>query len=236
MVRRQLTISNAMGQIIADAIEAYLHALNQAADPLLERVAARGRALDLPLVDAEVGALLELLVRATGARRVLEIGTAIGYSGLWLARGLPGDGQLITIDIDHDRAAEARRLFEEAGLSGRATVIAGDAARYVAKVSGPFDIIFLDSDKELYGPLHERLVALLRPGGLLVVDNALWSGDVVPGFNATPIRDPAVTRLIAEYNERLARDPRLLTSFVPLRDGLALAVKRRPDEPHGAGV
>ena len=96
----------------------------------------------------------------------------------------------------------------------------------LAKVSGPFDLIFQDGDKKLYGPMLDRLVDLLRPGGLLVTDNVLWSGEVVPGFVEKPQHNAADTQAIVEYNERLSSHPALLTSIVPLRDGVAISVKR----------
>jgi predicted O-methyltransferase YrrM len=216
-----------MGQIVPDAVERYLSSLNQLSDDVLIDVARAGAAEHLPLVDAEVGALLHVLAAAAGATRVLEIGTAIGYSGIWLARALPPGGMLITMEIDPDRARTARANFERAGVADRANVMVGDARRLVAKVSGPFDLIFQDGDKPDYGPMLDRLVALLRPGGILVTDNVLWDGEVVPGFAIEPRRDPEDTRAIADYNQRINRHPQLTTATVPLRDGLAIAVKRR---------
>ena len=214
-----------MGQIVPDPVERYLAALNRASDAVLDDIARDGAARNLPLVDAEVGALLNVLATAVGARHVLEIGTAVGYSGIWLARALPADGMLYTCEMDPQRAAEARRNFERAGLSHRTTVMVGDAARLVAKVAGPFDVIFQDGDKHLYTPLLDRLVPLLRIGGLLITDNVLWDGEVVPGFISTPVRDPETTAAIAAYNEKVTTDPRLRTSIVPLRDGVAISIR-----------
>jgi predicted O-methyltransferase YrrM len=215
-----------MGQIVPDAIEGYLAQLNRAGDPVIDAIARGNTTRGLPLVDAEVGALLRVLATAIKASRILEIGTAIGYSGIWLARALPVDGMLLTLEMNEDRAREARDNFTRAGVSDRVSVVVGDAQLKIAKVSGPFDLIFQDGDKKLYTPLLDRLVALLRPGGLLVTDNVLWDGEVVPGFAATPHRDAADTRAIAEYNERVAARPDLLTSIVPLRDGVSISVKR----------
>jgi predicted O-methyltransferase YrrM len=215
-----------MGQIVPDAVERYLGGLNTLADSVLRDIAAEGARQDLPLVDAEVGALLRVLAVSTGASRVLEIGTAIGYSGIWLAGALPAGGMLLTMEMDKDRAQIARANFTRAGLADRANVIVGDAHVMLAKVSGPFDLIFQDSDKQLYVPMLDRLVDLLRPRGLLVTDNVLWDGEVVPGFVAEPKRDPEDTRAIAEYNDRLNAHPRLMTATVPLRDGVAISVKR----------
>jgi predicted O-methyltransferase YrrM len=215
-----------MGQIVPDLVERYLSGLNHAGDTLLDEIARAGAAERLPLVDAEVGALLRVLVTAIGARRVLEIGTAVGYSGIWLAGGLPADGMLITMEQDPERARVAKDNFMRAGLADRVSVVVGDARLKIVKVSGPFDLIFQDGAKELYTPLLDPLVERLRPGGLLVTDNVLWDGEVVPGYVATPRKNAADTRAIVEYNERLNTHPALLTATVPLRDGVAISVRR----------
>lgn len=215
-----------MGQIVPDAVERYLSALNHLADPVLKQIAEDGALADLPLVDAEVGALLRVLAVSIGAVRILEIGTAIGYSGIWLAGALPRGGLLLTIEMNADRAAVARENFSRAGVADRANVMVGDASRLLAKVAGPFDLIFQDGDKNLYVPLLDRLVDLLRPGGLLVTDNVLWDGEVVPGFVHTKMRDASDTAAIADYNERLNAHPQLMTAIVPLRDGVAISVRK----------
>jgi predicted O-methyltransferase YrrM len=219
-----------MGQIVPDPIERYLAGLNRLADAVLIDIARTGERDDLPLIDAEVGALLRVLASAIGARRILEIGTAIGYSGIWLAGALPADGMLLTMEMDQGRAKTARENFARAGLAEKVNVIVGDAQRMLAKVSGPFDLIFQDGDKQLYTPLLDRLVTLLRPGGLLVTDNVLWDGEVAPGFTAKPTRNADDTRAIAAYNERITTYPQLMTTIVPLRDGVAISVKRGSPE------
>jgi len=215
-----------MGAIVPDAVERYLAGLNRGGDPLLAEIARTGVERDLPLVDAEVGALLRVLAAAIGARKILEIGTAVGYSGIWLAGALPADGMLMTMEMDAGRAKEAQGNFDRAGLTNRVSVMLGDAQRLIAKVAGPFDLIFQDGDKKMYTPLLDRLVSLLRPGGLLVTDNVLWDGKVVPGF-VTSAADDKDTRAIAEYNERVATHPALLTTVIPLRDGVSISVKTR---------
>jgi len=215
-----------MGVIVPDAIEKYLATLNRAHGAVLDEIARLGEQRNLPLVDAEVGALLRVLATAVGAKRILEIGTAIGYSGIWLAGALPPDGSLFTLEIDQDRAREARENFARVGLAERVNVLAGDAKLMLAKVAGPFDLIFQDGDKQLYTPMLDRLVSLLRPRGLLVTDNVLWDGEVVPGFLPRPIRDEKDTRAIAEYNQRVASHPELITAVVPLRDGVSISVKQ----------
>lgn len=215
-----------MGQIVPALVEGYLGSLNRVQDPVLIEIARTGAEQDLPLVDAEVGALLRVLAISIGAARILEVGTAIGYSGIWLAGALPPGGMLLTMELDQERVRVARANFERAGFTDRVNVIAGDAQRMIAKVSGPFDLIFQDGHKQLYLPLLDRLVSLLRPGGLLITDNVLWDGEVVPGFVAEPKRNADDTRAIADYNQRLNNHPQLMTATIPLRDGVAISVKR----------
>ena len=216
-----------MGQIVPDLVERYLSSLNRQPDAVLQDIARTGEEQDLPLIDAEVGALLRVLATAVGAQHILEIGTCVGYSGIWLAGALPPGGMLLTMEMDDARARIARDNFARAGLADRVNVMIGDAERLIAKVAGPFDLIFQDGSKKLYLPMLDRLVALLRPGGLLVTDNVLWDGEVVPGFIARPQRKAEDTRAIADYNVRLNAHPSLMTSTIPLRDGVAIAVKTR---------
>jgi predicted O-methyltransferase YrrM len=222
-----------MGQIIHDAVEAYLEGLHASSDDDIRTIEREGRGQGLPLVHPSSARLLQALVIATGARRVLEVGTCIGYSAIWMARALPSDGMLITLETNPERAAAARANVERAGLADRISVIVGDATRYLHKVAGPFDLVFQDSDKQLYEHMLDRLVALLRPGGVLASDNVLWSGEVVEGYVSPPRRDPADTAALRRYNTRLASDPGLITTFLPIGDGIALSVKRRASE--GAG-
>ena len=214
-----------MGYIVPDPVERYLSGLNRATDSVLADIARDGEAQDLPLVDAEVGALLRVLAMSVGARRILEIGTCIGYSGIWLARALPADGILITMEKDQQRAAIAKANFERAGVGDKVSIMVGDAALKIVKVAGPFDLVFQDGHKPLYNTLLDPLVKLLRPGGLLVTDNVLWDGEVVSGFLDKPRRNDEDTKAIAEYNERITTHPQLLTSIVPLRDGVAISIR-----------
>jgi len=205
----------------------YLAGLRREPSPVLARIDSEGRAEGLPLVMADTGALLHALARGCGAQRILEIGTAIGYSTIWLASALSDEGMMITMEMDGARADRARANLTEANLDDRVSVMVGDATRFLHKVSGPFDVIFQDSNKSLYEPMLDRLVSLLRPGGLLLTDNVLWSGEVIPGYVASPKHDTADTAAIAAYNRRISADPRLFTTFVQVGDGLSVSVKLR---------
>lgn len=179
-------------------------------------------------ISAEEGKLLQVLLTAVGARRVLEIGTLGGYSALWMARALPADGRLITLEKDADRADFARDFVARAGLSDVIDVRVGDARELLADLvedvaSGGeerFDAVFIDADKEGMVEYLERSLELVRPGGLILADNAFRSGQVLED-------DPdEATRGILDYNRRAAGDPRLVSTIIPVRDGLAVSVVR----------
>jgi predicted O-methyltransferase YrrM len=214
-----------MNQVVAPAVLDYLDRHHPPLEAIVEALRSEGLAAGLPLADAATARLLRTLVTAMAARKVLEIGTAIGYSAAVMALALPDDGQLLTMEIDPARAATARQNFARAGVDGKVSVIVGDASRFLHKVAGPFDLIFQDGSKRLYEPLLDRLIEHLRPGGLLVSDNVLWSGEVVDGFVERPRHDEADTQAIRRYNTRLATEPRLLTTFLPVGDGVALSVR-----------
>ena len=214
-----------MSAITPDAVLDYLTTLRRPPHPQLDAIAAEGRSAGLPIVEPQTGALLHAFTRAIGANRVLEIGTAIGYSGTWIATALPENGTLISLERDAARAARAREHFAAAGLAGQISVIVGDASRYLHKVAGPFDLIFQDGDKAQYEPMRPRLVELLRPGGVLITDNVIWSGEVIPGYIASPKHRSEDTEAIAAYNRNLAADSRLYTIFLQVGDGAAISIK-----------
>jgi predicted O-methyltransferase YrrM len=214
-----------MSNITPEPIAAYLATLRKDPHPHLSVIDREGRAEGLPLVYPDTGALLHTLARSCGAKRILEIGTAIGYSTLWMATALPEAGTLITMEYDAGRAARAREHFSVAGYATQISVIVGDATRFLHKVGGPFDLIFQDSDKKLYEPMLDRLIELLRPGGLLVADNILWNGEVVPGFVANKKYSDEDTSAIVSFSKRLAGDARLYTSFLQVGDGVSVSVK-----------
>ncbi|MEO7132987.1 MAG: O-methyltransferase [Vicinamibacterales bacterium] len=214
-----------MANITPQPVIDYLALLRRDPHERLAVIDHEGRGEGLPLVYPDTGALLHTLARACAARRVLEIGTAIGYSTLWMATALPPDGALITMEYDAGRAARAREHFAAAGYGDRISVIVGDATRFLHKVTGPFDLIFQDSDKQLYEPMLDRLIALLRPGGLLVADNVLWNGEVIPGYVTGKKYSEDDTAAIVSFSRKIGNDPRLYTSFLQVGDGVSVSVK-----------
>jgi predicted O-methyltransferase YrrM len=215
-----------MAEMVNGAVRDYLASLTAGQGALFAAARERSRTDHIPAVSPETASFLFVLASALAARRVFEIGTGYGVSGIAVMSG-GADSVLFTVERDAARAAVARELFEQAGLASRANVMIGSATRLVHKVAGPFDLIVQDGDKEQYGPLLDRLVALLRPGGVLVSDNILWGGDVVPGFAATTVHSRESIDAIAAYNTRLAVDPRLRTAFLPIGDGIAVSVRAR---------
>jgi caffeoyl-CoA O-methyltransferase len=165
------------------------------------------------------GALLRILVGAIGARRVLEIGTFTGFSGLSMAEALPDDGELVTCDIDPKATAMARQFFDRSPHGKKITIALGDALETLKTLSGPFDLVFLDADKERYPDYYEATLPMLRAGGLVVADNTLWSGEVLDPQTAS-------AKAIARFNRRVTTDPRVDNVLLPVRDGIMLARKR----------
>jgi predicted O-methyltransferase YrrM len=171
----------------------------------------------------EQGALTTLLVRAIGARRALEIGTFTGYGALSIARGLPEDGHLLALDVNDEWTAIARRYWERAGLADRIELRLGPALETLASLPAgdPFDFAFIDADKESYPAYYEEALRLLRPGGLMMVDNVFRRGTVLD-----PEDDDPATLAVRELNERVVSDDRVFSAMVGVADGITLALKR----------
>jgi predicted O-methyltransferase YrrM len=164
---------------------------------------------------------LQVLASVSGAQRILELGTAVGYSAIWLSRGMAKGGKLISMEARDSMADRARRNVAEAGLGDTVEVRLGQALSLLPEVEGPFDLIFNDIDKESYPQVIPWAKKLLRPGGLLVTDNVLWSGRV-----ADPADQDAWTEAIRTYNRTLAEDEDMETVVLPVRDGVSISVKR----------
>ncbi len=200
----------------------YIDALANRGDGTLARIEEAGLADDWPIVGAAEGSFLHILAKASGAKRILELGTAIGYSGTWWARALPEDGELITVEADPETAKVAEANLAATGVRDRVTILVGPAQEVLEDLEGPFDLIFVDINKAGYPDVLEPCIRLLRAGGLLVTDNVLWHGAV-----ADPRARSKDTVAIRAYNARLAKDPRMLASILPLRDGVSVAMKLR---------
>ena len=161
---------------------------------------------------------LKLLARLVGATRILEIGTFAGYSALSMAEALPEDGELITCEIDTEAIDFAKRYFDLSSHGKKITVLEGAALNSLKSISGPFDMIFIDADKENYSNYYELILPMMRSGGLMAVDNVLWSGRVLDPQDKSD-------QAIHKFNERVIQDERVESVLLTIRDGLSCIVK-----------
>ena len=213
---------------LSDELHAYLLRFGIREPEILARL--REETARLPESEMQIapeqGAFMALLVELIGAGRCLEVGTFTGYSSLAVALALPADGRLVCCDVSEDWTGIARRYWREAGVADRVELRLAPALETLAALvaeghAGTFDFAFLDADKENYLAYYERIVELLRPGGLVAIDNVFASGTVA----RDDAQDPRVTAIRA-LNERIARDERVSIAMTPIADGLTLARKR----------
>ena len=201
-----------------DAVDHYIEEQLVDVDAAL-RAAAGGIA-----VSPAQGKLLHLLARAVGARRILEFGTLVGYSSIWLARALPSDGELVTLELDPGNAATARANVDRAGVGDRVEILVGPAAESVARVHGPFDLVFIDADKASMPVYFTAALELVRPGALIIGDNTVRGGTVLDAH-----ADDATTRGVREFYSAVGAEPRvdatgLQTVGVKGHDGFVLCL------------
>lgn len=209
-----------MHGITSEPVEEYMYSLLPARDEVLAEMEAEAAKRDIPIVGPLVGRVLHQLALLHGAKTVFELGSAIGYSTIWWARAVGTNGKVIYTDGDRKKADEARGYFERAAVADRITVKVGDALELLSEQKQAFNIIFCDVDKEDYPRAFRLAVSHLREGGLLVADNVLWSGKVAQ-------KNPdAATKAILEFNRLLYNSPELFSTILPIRDGVAVAVKK----------
>ncbi len=209
-------------QIVDPRLERYAEEHSGAApDPLerLEKETLERMKSPQMLSGRTEGQFLAILLRMLGARRALEVGMFTGYSALMMASALPDDGELITMDVDPHAEEVARRYFAQSPHGSKIRIRIGPALDTLATLEGPFDFAFVDADKQNYPHYYDRVMELLRPGGLVAVDNVLWSGEVLE-----PKDEEA--RAIHALNERVHADPRVDHVLLTIRDGILLARKR----------
>jgi caffeoyl-CoA O-methyltransferase len=207
--------------VIVDArIETYMRGrLGRFDDPVLLDMEAEAEQLGFPIVGRNVGVTLEVLARSVGARRVVELGSGFGYSGYWHARAVGAGGELHLTDGDPENERKAQAYLARAGLWGLVTFHVGDAVTALNALEGEFDLIYDDIDKEGYPDAWLAACERIRVGGLYVCDNVLWSGRVLD-------QDPDErTRAILQHNQLIADDERYVSTIVPTRDGVVVAIR-----------
>jgi len=210
-----------MGGITVGAVEDYLYSLLPPRDEVLTEMETEAARCEVPIVGPAVARVLYQLALMIGAKSVFEMGSAIGYSTIWWARAVGDKGRVIYTDGDSKNAEQARQYFERAGVSNRITVHVGDALELLSEQKQEFDIIFNDVDKEDYPRVFRIAIPKLRKGGLFVTDNVLWSGKV-----AQKNPPDAATKAILEFNRLLYGSPDLFTTILPIRKGVAVALKK----------
>ena len=206
---------------VDEAIEAYAIAHSDDSPPIYDALRDetwRDQEMARMQVGSMEGRLLRMLVRLSGARRALEIGTFTGYSALSIAEGLPDDGTLLCCDVDPETSAIAQRYFDQAPWGHRIRLVLGPALETIAAQSGPWDFVFIDADKGNYVAYYEAVLPSMPSGGLVVADNVLWSGRVL---NPQADSDHALVR----FNQHVKSDPRVERVMLPVRDGITIARK-----------
>lgn len=205
-----------------ERLDWYVRELFAREDVVLERIRARHEREGLPgiFISPEEAKIIVVLLRSIGARIVLEIGTLGGYSGVWIVRALPPDGRLVTIERDAHHARFARKSFADAGIADRVELLEGDALTVLAGLRPAFDAVFVDADKEPLGEYFREAMRLLRPGGLLLCDNAFIHGRVADPDDTAPDVEG-----VRSFNRLAATDTGLVAAVIPVRDGLTVGVK-----------
>jgi predicted O-methyltransferase YrrM len=209
-----------MGGITVPEVEDYIYAMLPPRDEVLTEMEAEATKNKVPIVGPAVARILYQLATISGAKKIFEMGSAIGYSTIWWARAVGDGGRVVYTDGDRNNADKARRYFERAGISKRITVRVGDAFEFLSEEKEQYDIIFNDVDKIDYPRAFRLALPRLKRGGLFIADNVLWSGRV-----AKPNPD-AQTKAILEFNKLIYGSKDLFTTILPIRDGVAVCVKK----------
>jgi predicted O-methyltransferase YrrM len=212
-----------MAFIVNEQVEDYAAEHTTRLNELFDRLEAETREKTTApqmMVGRIEGGFLATLVRLTGAKRILELGTFTGYSSIAMASALPDDGRIVTCDVDPEATAIARRYMDESGHGGKIEIKLGPALETIQTLEGPFDIVFIDADKPNYQAYYEAVLPLLADNGLIIADNVLWSGRVVE-----PDGDES-TQAIKAFNEHVAADDRVLSVMLTVRDGMTLVQLR----------
>ncbi len=207
-----------MADVTGEQIDAYIGGLFLQEDEAQRAALQSAKEAGLPSIQvpAALGKLLAILIRATGAKKVLEIGTLGGYSGIWMARALPSDGRLLTLEVNPRHAEVAQRNFERAGVADQVEVRLGAAVETLPQLrsEAPFDLVYIDADKDNYPAYLEWAIRLARPGTLIVGDNVLRGGAIIE-----PAEDDAGGQGIHDFNQQAAAHPRLEAVILPNRNG-----------------
>ena len=205
----------------------FIASLEPEKSPLLSRIEKRAGEERIPIIRKETGALLRTLIAAVKPEKILEVGTAVGYSALLMAQAMPKDGGITTIEKDGKRADLARKHFKEAGLENRIVLMEGDAEEIFKHLSESYDFVFMDAAKGQYLHWLPQILELMNPGAVLFSDNVFQEGDIFESRFAVVRRDRTIHGRMRDYLYELKHRTELETSIIPIGDGVALSVKRK---------
>jgi len=209
-------------------VENYLYAMLPSREPVLQEIERQAKERDIPIVGPAVGRLLYQYAKLIGAKTVFEMGSAVGYSTIWWAKAVGEGGKVHYTDGSRKNADEARRYFQQAGVADRIEVHVGDALELLSERKEQFDVLFCDVDKHDYPRVFNMAAARVRMGGLFLTDNTLWSGRVAYAAGNPDLPKPEPDKYtdgIVEFNRLLYSSPDWLTTIIPLRDGVTVAMR-----------
>ena len=206
-------------EITNPRINEYIRSMSNSTDDVLKEMEKYAAENDFPIIGPMVGPFLRQLAVITKARNILELGSGYGYSAYWFAGGIADDGRIICTDNDQGNRKRALEYLMRGGFEKKIDFRVGDALEIASELDGPFDIILNDIDKQDYPRAFDIAFRLLRPGGIFITDNVLWSGRILSG------EPDETTSRIQEFNRKLFNSRSIISSIIPIRDGLGLAVK-----------
>ena len=213
--------------IVDERIVTFINSLDTRNSELLETIEGEARAADVPIIRREMQSFLKVLLMLKKPERVLEVGTAVGFSALLMSEYVPDECRITTIENYEKRIPIARENFRRAGKEGQITLLEGDAAEVLKRLDGPYDFVFMDAAKGQYIQYLPDILRLLTPGGCLVSDNVMQDGDVIESRFAVERRNRTIHARMREYLYELKHNDTLTTSIIPLGDGVAVSIKNQ---------
>lgn len=211
--------------IVDERVISFIHSLDREDIEVVARIEREARRTEVPIVRTETKELLKVIVLMQKPKRLLEVGTAVGFSAIYMNQYLPEDGRIITIEKYEPRIQKAKENFALAGVEDRITLLEGDAAEILKDLQEPFDMIFMDAAKGQYIHFLPEVLRLLAPGGVLVSDNVLQDGDVLESHYAITKRNRTIHSRMREYLYTIKHHPDLETAIVPIGDGVAISTR-----------
>lgn len=212
--------------IVPERMRTYINSLDPGHTPFLEALEQEAKAQRVPIIRREMQSFIKTLLAVQQPKKILEVGTAVGFSTLLMCEYGPEDLHIVTIENYEKRIPVAKENFKKAGREEQITLLEGDAGEILKELDGAFDMIFMDAAKGQYVHWLPDVLRLLKPGGVLVSDNVLQEGDLIESHYLVERRNRTIYRRMRDYLYQLTHDPRLVTSVLPLGDGVTLSVKQ----------